>query len=74
TCINKSTEAYLWNFFHYAKEKEINEKRTIGYPFKFLIDYGIEKGMFDDSFVENREEFYKKNGKYLHDKVDFNLL
>jgi len=67
-CKSDDVQSYLWNLRHLSANLKNNrgEKLGIACSFKYLIDFGIEKGIIDqDSFYD--EESEEKYGK----KLDF---
>lgn len=52
-CISNSTSKYLWNLFHFAK------KNNTTCSFQYLIDYGVDIGLFSKEFKSNENLFEK---------------
>ena len=52
-CVSKSTKHYLWNLYHFSKRNKTD------CSFQYLINYGINSGLFPKDFKENAT-LYKK--------------
>jgi hypothetical protein len=53
-CNSNQVQSYLWNLYHFSKQ--LNSKCS----FDYLISYGIENKLFDDSFSNKHTKTYIK--------------
>jgi hypothetical protein len=53
-CMSPSTQAYLWNLFHFSNKFKRESS------FTHLLDYGIRKKLIKKEFIINSTDLFKK--------------